>query len=100
VPIVTRFAQALRTALVAVLLAPLRLYRRVISPALPPRCRYYPTCSSYAEQAISEHGAVRGTALAAWRLARCNPFSRGGYDPVPAGRARTHAAHHDHGAAA
>lgn len=71
-----------RAVLLAVVLAPLRAYRRWISPGLPRRCRYYPTCSAYAEQAIVELGFVRGTILAGWRLLRCNPFSRGGYDPL------------------
>jgi putative membrane protein insertion efficiency factor len=75
---------ALRSALVWVLLLPLRAYARIISPALPARCRYHPTCSAYAEQAVRTHGILKGTALAAWRLARCNPFSRGGVDDVPA----------------
>lgn len=63
-------------------LLPLRAYRRLLSPALTPRCRYYPSCSAYAEEAIRELGAFRGTILAAWRLLRCNPFSKGGIDPV------------------
>jgi uncharacterized protein len=68
--------------LVLAVLAPLRLYARVISPALPARCKYYPTCSAYAEQAVRELGVVRGTILAAWRLARCNPWSHGGVDEL------------------
>ena len=72
---------------VAVLLAPVRLYQRLISPALPRRCKYEPTCSAYAVEAIRELGVLRGTIVAAWRLARCNPFSHGGYDPI---EARTH----------
>ena len=64
------------------ILLPLRGYRRFISPAMTPRCRYYPSCSAYAEEAISELGAFRGTILAAWRLLRCNPFSKGGMDSV------------------
>lgn len=63
-------------------LLPLRAYRRYISPALTPRCRYYPSCSAYAEESIRELGAVRGTILAGWRLLRCNPFSKGGFDAV------------------
>jgi putative membrane protein insertion efficiency factor len=63
-------------------LAPLHLYRRVISPALPPRCRYYPSCSAYAVDAIREFGVIRGSVLAAWRVMRCNPLSRGGIDHV------------------
>jgi uncharacterized protein len=68
----------------AILLAPLRLYTRFISPNLPRRCKYHPTCSAYAEQAIRELGVVRGTIVASWRLLRCNPFSHGGYDPLEA----------------
>jgi hypothetical protein len=69
------------------LLALLAFYRRWLSPAIhslnPGGCRYLPTCSEYAQVAIATHGPLRGTALAAWRLLRCNPFSRGGLDPVP-----------------
>ncbi len=66
----------------AVLLAPVRFYQRFVSPALPARCKYHPTCSAYAVQAVRELGPIRGTILGAWRLARCNPWSNGGYDPV------------------
>jgi uncharacterized protein len=66
----------------SVFLLPLVLYRRVLSPALPRRCKYEPTCSAYAERAIREYGILRGLVLAVWRLLRCNPFSHGGYDPV------------------
>ncbi len=66
-----------------VLLAPTRAYQRWISPSRPRRCRYEPTCSAYAVEAIERHGAGRGFLLAAWRLLRCNPFSHGGFDPVP-----------------
>ncbi len=62
---------------------PIIAYRRWISPALPARCRFYPSCSAYALEAITRHGAFRGTALAVWRLLRCHPFHPGGYDPVP-----------------
>ncbi|GAA4677970.1 membrane protein insertion efficiency factor YidD [Phytohabitans rumicis] len=58
-------------------------YRRWISPALPARCRFYPSCSAYALEAIAKHGALRGAGLAVWRLLRCHPFHPGGYDPVP-----------------
>jgi hypothetical protein len=68
------------------LTAPIRLYQRLISPALPRRCKYEPTCSAYAAQAIREFGPLRGVVLAVWRLLRCNPFSHGGYDPVRAQR--------------
>jgi uncharacterized protein len=66
--------------------APIRFYRRVISPALPQRCKYEPSCSAYAAQAIQEYGILRGLVLGAWRLARCNPWSHGGHDPVQAQR--------------
>jgi uncharacterized protein len=75
-----RVARTARTAMTA----PIEVYRRVISPGLPQRCRYEPTCSSYAVQAIHEYGIPRGLVLAVWRLLRCNPWSRGGYDPVKA----------------
>jgi uncharacterized protein len=61
---------------------PIRLYQRLISPALGSRCKYYPSCSEYAAQAISRFGILRGLVLAGWRLLRCNPWSHGGFDPV------------------
>jgi uncharacterized protein len=67
-----------------VVLLPLRGYRRFISPLLPPRCKYHPSCSAYAVEAIESYGILRGVVLAGWRLLRCNPFSHGGYDPVAA----------------
>ena len=76
----------MKRALVAVFLFPLRLYSRFISPALPRRCKYEPTCSAYALAALQEFGILRGLVLAAWRILRCNPFSHGGYDPVEAQR--------------
>lgn len=60
----------------------LRGYQRWISPMFGPRCRYYPSCSEYAIQAVDRFGILRGLVLAAWRLLRCNPLSRGGFDPV------------------
>jgi len=60
----------------------LRGYQKLISPALPRSCRYYPSCSQYAVDAIGQYGVFRGVILAGWRLLRCNPFSYGGYDPV------------------
>jgi uncharacterized protein len=62
--------------------APVRLYQRVVSPALPQRCKYHPSCSAYAVQAIRSYGILRGLVLAGWRLLRCNPWSHGGLDPV------------------
>ena len=62
--------------------APILLYQRFISPALPRRCKYEPTCSAYAVQAIDRYGILRGLVLACWRLLRCNPWSHGGFDPV------------------
>jgi putative membrane protein insertion efficiency factor len=67
---------------------PIIAYRRWISPALPARCRFHPSCSAYALEALATHGAVRGTGLAIWRLLRCHPFHPGGYDPVPPPRRR------------
>jgi putative membrane protein insertion efficiency factor len=67
-----------------VALAPIRFYQRFISPALPRRCKYHPTCSDYAVQAIRRYGILRGAVLAGWRVLRCNPWSHGGYDPVTA----------------
>jgi putative membrane protein insertion efficiency factor len=63
---------------------PIRLYSRLLSPLLPARCKYYPSCSAYAVQAIDRFGILRGSVLALWRLLRCNPFSHGGYDPPEA----------------
>jgi putative membrane protein insertion efficiency factor len=73
-----------RSAAIRVAIAPIRLYQRLISPTLPRRCKYHPTCSAYAVQAIRSYGILRGSVLAGWRLLRCNPFSLGGYDPVSA----------------
>jgi uncharacterized protein len=61
----------------------IRFYRVALSPLLGPNCRFYPSCSCYAQEAIERHGAARGSWLAAKRLARCHPWNPGGYDPVP-----------------
>lgn len=73
----------MKNPLVALLLVPLTLYRRFISPLFPPRCRYYPSCSAYAVEALTVHGAFKGLLLGSWRVVRCNPWSRGGVDHVP-----------------
>lgn len=70
-----------------ILLFLIRFYQRAISPYTRPSCKYYPTCSNYAVQAIERFGAAKGFCLAFYRILRCNPFSRGGYDPVPEKRA-------------
>ena len=69
----------MKTAVIALL----RFYKSAVSPLLPAACRYTPTCSEYAMEAVDRHGVLRGGVLAARRLLSCNPFSRGGYDPVP-----------------
>jgi len=66
-----------------VLIALVRGYRRYVSPLLPPSCRFTPTCSEYAVEALQKYGAWKGGWLAVWRILRCNPFCKGGYDPVP-----------------
>jgi putative membrane protein insertion efficiency factor len=69
--------------------APISAYSRFISPAIPRRCKYEPTCSRYAVEALRDYGILRGAVLATWRLLRCNPWSYGGYDPVEAQRVFT-----------
>jgi hypothetical protein len=66
-----------------VILSLIRFYQKVISPLTSPKCKYYPTCSHYALEAVKRFGAVRGSALAVWRILRCNPWSMGGIDYVP-----------------
>jgi putative membrane protein insertion efficiency factor len=66
----------------ALVLFPVRAYRRWLSPLLPKRCKYHPSCSAYAVEAVRSYGVIRGAVLAGWRLLRCNPWSHGGYDPV------------------
>ncbi|MBK8229160.1 MAG: membrane protein insertion efficiency factor YidD [Candidatus Eisenbacteria bacterium] len=74
--------------------APIRLYQTVVSPLLPRSCRFTPSCSQYAIQAIERHGVIRGGALTATRVARCHPGHPGGYEPVPAKLARTEERNH------
>lgn len=76
------------------LVALVRGYQLFVSPLLGPRCRFYPSCSTYAIQALRRHGPLRGLVLASWRLLRCNPWNRGGIDPVPPRRVP---ARHGHG---
>jgi uncharacterized protein len=66
-----------------ILISWIRGYQRRISPLLGPRCRFHPTCSHFAVEALDKHGLLKGLLLAIWRLLRCQPFSKGGYDPVP-----------------
>lgn len=75
--------KAFSDLLVALLVAPIRFYRVFISPLTPPSCRFTPTCSQYAIEALRKHGPFRGLALAVWRILRCNPWGGSGYDPVP-----------------
>jgi putative membrane protein insertion efficiency factor len=75
--------------LARVVIAPIRFYQRFISPGLPASCRYYPTCSSYAVEALQVHGGLRGSWLAVRRLSRCHPWHQGGMDPVPPARERS-----------
>ncbi len=70
------------SALRSVAILPIRLYQRLISPMLGEHCKYYPSCSEYAAQAIRDYGILKGVILAGWRLLRCNPWSHGGFDPV------------------
>ena len=67
-----------------VFISMIRVYQRFVSPLFPPSCRFTPNCSRYTIQAIQKHGPLRGGAMGAWRILRCNPFSKGGYDPVEA----------------
>lgn len=66
-----------------ILIGFIKIYKKYISPGLPQSCRFYPTCSSYSIEAIDRHGIFYGSALSIWRVLRCNPFSKGGIDPVP-----------------
>ena len=77
------FGRAVLRGLGWLLIQPIRFYQRYISPLKPPTCRFTPTCSTYAIQAIRKHGPFKGLALAVWRILRCNPWGGSGYDPVP-----------------
>ncbi len=80
---VAKLLRVLRSVLVMLLVAPIRFYQTVISPMTPPSCRFTPTCSEYARQAIVKHGPFKGLWLAVRRLLRCHPWGGSGYDPVP-----------------
>lgn len=60
----------------------IRIYQKTISPLFPPSCRFYPTCSEYAIQALTKYGIIKGTIKSVWRILRCNPFNKGGFDPI------------------
>ena len=66
-----------------ILIGSIKTYQKYISPYKSTKCPYFPSCSCYGLQAVEKHGAIKGSALTAWRIIRCNPFSKGGYDPVP-----------------
>ena len=83
-----RALSGINDAAVWALVALIRLYKRFVSPLLGSPCRFYPSCSTYAVEALRTHGAVRGLALTVWRLLRCGPWSEGGFDPVPPKKAK------------
>ena len=80
---IVNFGRQVMRGLGWLLIQPIRFYQRYISPLKPPTCRFTPTCSQYAIQAIRKHGPFKGLALAVWRILRCNPWGGSGYDPVP-----------------
>lgn len=80
---IKRVIHAILSFIGKLLILPIRFYQKFISPLTPPSCRFTPTCSQYAIEAIRKHGPFKGLALAIWRLLRCNPWGGSGYDPVP-----------------
>ncbi len=78
-----RLMHCLSETIVWLLILPIRFYQLAISPLLGPSCRFTPTCSEYAKQALIKHGPIKGLYLAVWRILRCNPWGGSGYDPVP-----------------
>lgn len=78
-----RFRKGVSHWAVVLLSAPIHFYRGAISPLFPPSCRFTPTCSQYALEALRKHGPIKGAWLAIWRILRCNPWGGSGYDPVP-----------------
>ena len=81
--VATALATAVAAGIGLLLRAAIRAYQLLLAPVLPPRCRYLPSCSHYADEAIARHGPARGTWLALRRLCRCHPWGGSGYDPVP-----------------
>lgn len=84
-----RLLSRFRAGIIEAALLPVKIYRRWISPLKPPCCRFTPTCSQYALDALREWGVLIGSALTLWRILRCNPFGKGGFDPVPKRKRRT-----------
>ena len=80
---VRALARLISRSIASVLLVPILVYRRVISPLTPPSCRFTPSCSAYAEEALRTMNPIKAVTLIAWRIVRCQPFCEGGYDPVP-----------------
>ncbi|WP_297720422.1 membrane protein insertion efficiency factor YidD [uncultured Porphyromonas sp.] len=80
---IKRCIKWLSGVLTQLLLLPIYFYKRAISPMLPPSCRFTPSCSTYAVEALKKHGPVKGLLLSIWRILRCNPWGGSGYDPVP-----------------
>ncbi len=76
------FLKSAENSLAEATVALIKLYKKLISPLFPPSCRFYPSCSSYAVEAFHVHGFFKGMMLSVWRVLRCNPFNKGGYDPV------------------
>ena len=81
--ILKKIVHYISLGLVRLLLLPILFYQKFITPYTPPSCRFTPTCSEYARQALLKHGPIKGLGLAIWRILRCNPFGGSGYDPVP-----------------
>ena len=90
-PVAARAGAFARRAATYVMVGPLRFYRRFLSPLKPATCRFHPTCSQYAIEALERHGPLRGPVLAVWRLLRCQPLCEGGSDPVPPPRSTARA---------
>ncbi len=78
-----RILQYMHQVVIWLMILPIRFYKYSISPLIPNSCRHIPTCSEYAMEALKTHGVFRGSALAIWRILRCNPWGTEGYDPVP-----------------